>query len=151
MTRTTSVTEAVLHSYSLLVCTFLFPICGALQRVMNSHLVHSMVLHPPGGRCCFWLAAGSKRTESSRHAMIVWGRWSPPVVESKDSQQSSAEGTVQYIGSKCIFVWSGCNDWRGRTVQHNSNKVLSVVFVCFARVSFKQFFLFSREHMTQLS
>lgn len=63
--------------------------CGVLQRVTNPHLVHSMVHHPPGGRCCFWLAAGSKRTGSSRHAMIVWGRWSPPVGESKEPTEFS--------------------------------------------------------------
>lgn len=90
----------------------------SVLKVVNSHLVHSMVLRPPGGRCCFWWAAGSKRTESSRRAMIVWGRWSPPVGESNDSQHSSDERTYAAV----IFC------------------ILLAVFVCFARASFKHFF-----------
>lgn len=62
---------AAFHSETLFV--------SLVRKFVVTHLVHSTVLHPPGGRCCFWLAVGSKRTESSRHAMFVLGHLSPPM------------------------------------------------------------------------
>lgn len=42
-----------IHSLPVLFIASMRYAFFTLPKVVNSHLVHSMALHPPGGRCCF--------------------------------------------------------------------------------------------------
>ncbi len=93
---------------------------GALFRATVTHLVHSTVLHPPGGRCCFWLAADSRRTESSRHATSVWGRLSPPRVKCK---------TCGYLEASCSSLGALVFECVSYSVCWKVNRVTFVIWI----------------------
>lgn len=105
-------TQKLLHNRELMV--FFYPLSAWSLPPINawfiSHLVHSMVLHPQGGRCCFWLAFDSKRTESSRHATSVWGHLSPP----RDKMMWWV-GSYSWLGA-LLSVCVGHRSWKVDTV-----------------------------------
>lgn len=87
---------------------------SALFRDIITHLVHRTVLHPPGGRCCFWLAADRMRTGSSRHAMSVWGHLSPPTCKCK--QCGWLEASHSSLGALVsVGVCVGHKSWKVRS------------------------------------
>lgn len=69
----------------ILVCLYAKLSWCTLVWATLLYLVHSMVVHPPCGTCCLWLAAGRQCTRNRTHARSVSEHSSPPAEKTQMS------------------------------------------------------------------